>query len=245
LSLDPAIACPAAECPTLTDVGTWKQLSFSVRAPDDAVAATVHVGAQVAAGVVTVDDVSVRVDGPYVVPWISAGFSRDGGLPSAEVPASGVKDTLLSVYAAGAQRFGNTWPLGFDGADVDAVGSAVAMINGLSPDSRERIITDGLPIPGNQLRSFDLLSPNRAFGMEYDDRVLIAVQGLRVVFPTSTYIATFELRKHQCDLYLVADDGTSGDFLGSVGPSGGTFEVSFSQDDPTRTRLVHGECSPF
>ncbi|MCK6531271.1 hypothetical protein L6R50_28140, partial [Myxococcota bacterium] len=243
---DPYVSCPASECGALGTAGEWTQVSYSLRAPDDAVAATVYAGAEVASGLVHVDDVDLRVDGPYVVPWMNAGYSRDKGLPSAEVPNSHFHDLLLASFVAGAQRTANNGPAWVDGKDVDEMGSVMAMLSGTgSTDARQRIVADGLPLTGNHLRVLSGIPgrADRAFGMEYDDRLLISVTSLGVADPTHEVMV--ELKRHQCDLSEVERDGSIGTFLGSVAPAGGTVVLTFTDDDPYRTRLVYGECQPF
>lgn len=152
--------------------GAWNEEVLSAEAPAEAVFAEVHLGVvDLAGGTVRFDDVDFRVDGPYVNPYVTAGWNGQ------EVDSRRTLEQLLEAFVGGAQAVTSFVFRGYSGQDLARVAQAATMLH-----AAQDIVADGRPIADESLYAvgtwpwdpWDPLQP-RAMGMEFDDRVLVLV----------------------------------------------------------------------
>ncbi|MCK6531246.1 hypothetical protein L6R50_28015 [Myxococcota bacterium] len=152
--------------------GAWNEEVLSAEAPAEAAFAEVHLGVvDLAGGTVRFDDVDFRVDGPYVNPYVTAGWNGQ------EVDSRQTLEQLLEAFVGGAQAVTSFVFRGYSGQDLARVAQAATMLH-----AAQDIVADGRPIPDESLYAVgtwpwdpaDPLQP-RAMGMEFDDRVLVLV----------------------------------------------------------------------
>ena len=152
-------ALPIEETARMVDMPLpqdWAQLSVSAEAPAEAVSARVFVSTE------EVDHIDFRVDGPYVIPWITGGWNSYNEFPNREV-----LEQLVISMVSGAQAV-TSWPAsGYDAADMTQIARATRI---LSPF--EVLLSEGTPVPQNRLSSGD---DTLALGITWDGDGLVLV----------------------------------------------------------------------
>lgn len=145
----------------------WQQFVFSANSPAGAVSARVSVLAKGSEGdLLYVDDLRFRVDGAYVIPYITAGYR--GSDFDHEISAEKFQDLLLESFVAGAEGHASYPGNGWSGKDMAVFANTNNM---LAPV--EDIIANGTAIPQSRLQPTNASFQVR--GMELGDDALILV----------------------------------------------------------------------
>ncbi len=153
----------------LTEPNQWQRVSISADPPDDAVAAILKVGLTGTAGNdLLVDSLDFRMDGPYVLPWMTPGQygNYDGIFEEYEIEARELKEQIIESLLGGAQGFLGHPSFGWEGGDFRAMVQVKELIR-----PYETIIADGTPIPGASLTSLNEWINTR--GMTYNGDALL------------------------------------------------------------------------
>lgn len=123
---------------------SWREFVLSAASPRGADRATVFVTLNNAsAGNLYVDALDFRVDGPYVIPYFTAGAAVTAQMP--EFPATITFEGMLEMLVAGSQGSAMFPGTGFQADDLAAWSQVTKMIK-----PYEDIITDGRPVPQNE-----------------------------------------------------------------------------------------------
>lgn len=222
----------SVECEDCTGTVDWHEITASGYAPPEATRAQVEIGVSGRSGALVVDDVDLRLDGPYALPWLTSGWN---GL---EVTTAEVTDQILAAYTGGAQGFHWYEYYGFDGGDEAAFAAALRKVV-----PYEDIVMHGRPVPapGLYLDDYFLPGPDRVPGLERDDRLLISVSSYEPV----AVDRDVAVRQRVGTVYEVDEDGTLIAPGETIDGSDFTFTVSFEPTDEGRTRLFLCECEPL
>lgn len=209
----------------LSGTAGFRALTTAATSPRGAASAIVRVGVTGAAmGTALLDDLDLRVDGPYVAPWMTPGWY------SWEVESREVGESLLEAFVAGAQRvIGHPSP-GWEGADLQSAITAARMLEPI-----EALIADGRPIPTTDVTSN--LPHVRARGMEQDGDSAILVSSYAWT-PTAARV-TYRTR-FPGTLWRIQLDG-SRTKVTTLPAGGGDFLVRILPQDPLRVRLFFFE----
>ncbi len=146
----------------LNDYTDWTELTIADESHSSAESAILRVGVTNAShGIVFIDDLDMRIDGPYVAPWITLGWH------TYEVDSREVLEQIVEAAIGGAQMLIGHPSVGYQARDLLKVAQAATM---LAP--YDDIIVDGRPVMRADLFS-DGTGLTSAWGMERDGDALI------------------------------------------------------------------------